>query len=188
MENKTIIDDVNVRECEQSSYDCDVNGNPVTRIKCKRRYQDRIYFCDEFENCYFKQLKRAEQENKRLLEIINAKPLETVDIDCAFEIAKLKEQLQAKEQKIESLKANLNEIVICDKKLKEMLDTKEQECEKLKKEKGEVREYLGISNMNKITILQQLIEDARVRAVVYSMQYRYEQALDEIENYQQRKR
>lgn len=105
MENKTIIDDVNVRECEQSSYDCDVNGNPVTRIKCKRRYQDRIYFCDEFENCYFKQLKRAEQENKRLLEIINAKPLETVDMDCAFEIEKLKEQLQAKEQELKPFKA-----------------------------------------------------------------------------------
>lgn len=74
------------------------------------------------------------QENKRLLEIINAKPLETVDMDCAFEIEKLKEQLQVKEQKIESLKANIDEIVICDKKLKEMLDTKEQECEKLRKQ------------------------------------------------------
>ena len=48
-----------------------------------------------------------EQENKRLLEIINAKPLETVDIDSAFEIEKLKEQLQAKEQEFkESKEAN----------------------------------------------------------------------------------
>ena len=44
-------------------------------------------------------LKRTEQENKRLLETINAKPLETVDMDRAFEIEKLKDQLQAKIQK-----------------------------------------------------------------------------------------
>lgn len=49
-------------------------------------------------------LKRTEQENKRLLETINAKPLETVDMDRAFEIEKLKDQLQAKEQECEELK------------------------------------------------------------------------------------
>ena len=51
-------------------------------------------------------LQAKEQENKRLLDIINAKPLETVDIDSAFEIEKLKEQLQAKEQECEGLKEN----------------------------------------------------------------------------------
>ena len=53
--------------------------------------------------------KRAEQENKRLLEII-AKPLETVDIDSAFEIEKLKEQIQAKEQECEELKKELEAV------------------------------------------------------------------------------
>ena len=52
----------------------------------------------------------VKQENKRLLEIINAKPLETVDIDSAFEIEKLKEQLHAKEQECEELKQTLAEI------------------------------------------------------------------------------
>ena len=52
----------------------------------------------------------VKQENKRLLEIINAKPLETVDIDSAFEIEKLKEQLQSKEQECEELKQTLAEI------------------------------------------------------------------------------
>ena len=52
----------------------------------------------------------VKQENKRLLEIINAKPLETVDIDSAFEIEKLKEQLQTKEQECERLKWYLKEI------------------------------------------------------------------------------
>lgn len=49
-------------------------------------------------------LEQVKQENKRLLEIINEKPLETVDIDSFFEIEKLKEQLQAKEQECEELK------------------------------------------------------------------------------------
>lgn len=49
-----------------------------------------------------------EQENKRLLEIINAKPLETVDMDCAFEIEKLKEQLRVKEQECERLRKQYN--------------------------------------------------------------------------------
>lgn len=49
------------------------------------------------------EIEQLKQENKRLLEIINAKPLETVDIDSAFKIAKLKEQLQAKEQECEEL-------------------------------------------------------------------------------------
>ena len=52
----------------------------------------------------------VKQENKRLLEIINAKPLETVDIDSAFEIEKLKEQLQAKEQECKRLKWYMQEI------------------------------------------------------------------------------
>lgn len=55
-------------------------------------------------------LKRTEQENKRLLETINAKPLETVDMDSAFEIEKLKDQLQAKEQECENLKEKIAQI------------------------------------------------------------------------------
>ena len=58
-------------------------------------------------------LEQVKQENKRLLEIINANPLETVDIDSAFEIEKLKEQLKAKEQECEKLKATLK--VIADR-------------------------------------------------------------------------
>ena len=55
-------------------------------------------------------LQAKEQENKRLLEIINAKPLETVDIDSAFEIEKLKEQLQAKGQECEKYEQTLTEV------------------------------------------------------------------------------
>ena len=116
MRNKQIIvNDVDVSGCEFAVKP--INDN---RIKChcakgllqiaKMQEQPECIksgLCENNHNCYYKQLKRKEQENKRLLEIINAKPLETVDIDSAFEIEKLKEQLQAKVQECEGLKAKI---------------------------------------------------------------------------------
>ena len=64
----------------------------------------------------------VKQENKRLLEIINAKPLETVDIDSAFEIEKLKEQLQAKEQECERLKEEVSLLKESNSKLQQIED------------------------------------------------------------------
>lgn len=95
--------------------------------------EDELEFAKVAVKSAEQKLEQVKLENKRLLEIINTKPFETVDIDSAFEIEKLKEQLQTKEQKIKSLKANIDEIVICDKKLKKMLDKKEQEIEQVKK-------------------------------------------------------
>lgn len=69
--------------------------------------------CSDNPNCFIKQL--FEERHKADNQIIE-----------------LNAAIQVKEQKIESLKANLDEIVICDKKLKDMLDTKEQECKELK--------------------------------------------------------
>lgn len=66
MTNKEIIDGVNVSQCGQSYYDCNKEGQPIERIKCNREYKDRVYYCDEFENCNFKQLKRKEQECENL--------------------------------------------------------------------------------------------------------------------------
>ncbi len=86
----------------------------------------------------YQKLEQVKQENKRLLEIINAKPLETVDMDCAFEIEKLKKQLQAKEQ----------------------------ECEELKNEKAEIKKYLGISSktvMQRLEELQEYKDEMKVR-------------------------
>lgn len=40
----------------------------------------------------YSQLQQLKQENERLLEIINNQPLKTVDMDSAFEIAKLKQE------------------------------------------------------------------------------------------------
>lgn len=92
------IDGVNVKDCKRR-----IGKDNYCRYY-KRPCSENNY------NCIWKKYLRKEQENKRLLEIINAKPLETVDIDSSFEIEKLKEQLQAKEQECERLKWYLKEI------------------------------------------------------------------------------
>ena len=56
--------------------------------------EDELEFAKVAVKSAEQKLEQVKQENKRLLEIINAKPLETVDMDCAFEIEKLKEQLE----------------------------------------------------------------------------------------------
>ena len=72
--------------------------------------EDELEFAKVAVKSAEQKLEQVKQENKRLLEIINAKPLETVDMDCAFEIEKLKEQLQAKEQECEELKKELETV------------------------------------------------------------------------------
>ena len=94
MTNKQVIDGIDVSGCEF----CDWKGSNFPQ--CRIRLASFETTCKGY-NCNYKQLKRAEQENKRLLEIINSNPLETVDIDSAFEIENLKEQLKAKEQECE---------------------------------------------------------------------------------------
>lgn len=79
-------------------------------------------------------LESVKQENKRLLEIINAKTLETVDIDSSFEIEKLKEQLQAKEQECEELKKCLLQDQNASISLNEQLDKLKADNEQLKEE------------------------------------------------------
>ena len=112
MTNKqVIIDGVDVNGClfYQTNFEEDYD------VKIKHYCSNWHISCESNNNsiCYYKQLARAEQENKRLLEIINANPLETVDIDSSFEIEKLKEQLQAKEQECEELKHEVELMMDC---------------------------------------------------------------------------
>lgn len=96
MAEEIIIDDIDVSQCGQSYYDCDSQGNPINRIKCHREYNDRIYYCDEFHNCNFKQLKRKEQECEGLKQ----------------ELQKVKEQLWENykwDNIINQAKKNINE-------------------------------------------------------------------------------
>ena len=131
MENKQIIiDGVDVSGCKHyenhTLYDCnetcEINGG----IVCTK--------CKEHPNCYYKQLARAEQENKRLLEIINANPLKTVDIDSAFEIEKLKEQLKAKEQECEESKNKIEFMEGYIKTVEKARNEVEQQLDQLKAE------------------------------------------------------
>lgn len=141
MTNKQkIIDNIDVSGCIYYQY------NMCTATK--DNYGDCSFCCKDYEmkDCYYKQLARAEQENKRLLEIINAKPLETVDIDSAFEIEKLKEQLKAKEQECEELKKIVNEAKNSKLDLKSFLvgeavqNEYEQQLDKLKQTLAEIKE------------------------------------------------
>lgn len=59
MNEEIIIDGVNVAECEYAA-----NTIPVD---CK----NNTCFCYEDENCYFKQFKRLQEENKKLKEVTN---------------------------------------------------------------------------------------------------------------------
>ena len=142
MENKQIIiDGVDVSGCDYFNFTdehyCD---------ECSSEFGCAV--CDERTICYYKQLKRKEQENKRLLEIINAKPLETVDIDSAFEIEKLKEQLKRKEQECEELKKIINEAKNSNLDLKSFLvgeavqNEYEQQLDQLKAENEELKEEI----------------------------------------------
>lgn len=123
------------------------------------------------------------QENKRLLEIINAKPLETVDMDCAFEIEKLKEKLQAKEQECERLRKqyNCNACGTCNGK--EDYKNMQKHCEKAiaqnHKYKQELKPFKdpyfkGLDN--------QIIAELAKKSIRLSTENRkLEDALDEIE-------
>lgn len=88
-DKEIIIDGVDVSECGQSYYDCDPQGNPIKRIKCHREYNDRIYHCDEFHNCYFKQLKRKEQKLDKIEDYCSKnKVAGWVDVEGIIEILK----------------------------------------------------------------------------------------------------
>lgn len=124
MNKEIIIAGVDVNGCEHLT---EIQGcclSTCDYLKYKGNITNKL--CKYNPNCYYKQLARAEQENKRLLEIINAKPLETVDIDSAFEIEKLKEQLKAKEQECEELKKCLLQVQNASISLNKQLDKLKQ--------------------------------------------------------------
>lgn len=57
-----IVDGVDIRSCGNACYDCDSDGKPTERVQCSRRYKDRIYYCDEFSDCDYKQKVRLKEE------------------------------------------------------------------------------------------------------------------------------
>lgn len=88
---------------EKTKQEIKESINKLANANLKFTIENELEFAKVAVKNAEQKLEQVKQENKRLLEIINAKPLETVDMDSAFEIEKLKEQLQAKEQKILTL-------------------------------------------------------------------------------------
>lgn len=89
---------------EKTKQEIKETVNKLANANLDFTIEDELEFAKVAVKNAERKLEQVKQENKRLLEIINAKPLETVDMDSAFEIEKLKEQLQSKEQKIEQVK------------------------------------------------------------------------------------
>lgn len=123
MTNKIIIDGIDVSKCE--FLQC---GNcEATRDV----YGDSSYECkdDDMENCYYKQLKRKEQEYKNVSDIIRNTNVYSDIVDkCRDEILiypSISERTNYTDNEVDVL--TLNAII-------RRLEKKEQECEKLKEE------------------------------------------------------
>lgn len=100
-----MIDDVNVAECihrirknEHCTY-CNAYSSKVFDFDCS-----------DFPNCYYKQLKRKEQECEELLKFNNSLVEEhkTIGNDLYKEIKDYRKKLQAKEQECEELMKELH--------------------------------------------------------------------------------
>lgn len=92
---------------EEIKYEIKETVNRLVNAKLEFTIEDELEFAKVAVKNAEQKLEQVKQENERLLEIINAKTLETVDMDSAFEIEKLKEQLQAKEHEQIMMKADL---------------------------------------------------------------------------------
>lgn len=102
MENKQIIDGVDVSECEyclkMTKYRCTIQRNVY---KC---------LCEENPNCYYKQLKRKEQE---LEEICKAFDIEYAIHKETGDLFGRCNKLYKKEQECEELRRSIIKIFAC---------------------------------------------------------------------------
>lgn len=145
MTNK-IVDGIDIIECQyfdlSENYEC----------YCNHRA------CKDCPNCYYKQLKRKEQECERLKEEnekLAIKCMQNDEVSTFFNTP------------IEGWSDNPCDI--CESK---------QEYEKLQQEKDQIKKYLGISHK---TILERLEELQDFKDKDTTKLLKYEQTLDEIE-------
>ena len=97
-DKQTIIDGVNVSGCEF----CDWKGSNIPQ--CRVRFASFEPICEDY-NCYYKQLKRKEQENERLKSELQAKELELIMAKAdLYRGCQYKNDYKAKEQECEELK------------------------------------------------------------------------------------
>lgn len=137
-----MIDDVDVSECENLYTTNLPIGND--KIKCGL-HQGKT--CDNYPNCYYKQLKHKEQEYNRLSNLITStKTYEITCLDCRDAILTAPTiSGRTKFSQIEIEEISLKMII---KQLKD----KEQECEELKIDNKEQKRQLRVrANILKLT-------------------------------------
>lgn len=112
MASKTIINEIDVSNCEYLNP----LDNGVKACIAGERQVLKYNVCECNHNCYFKQLKRKEQEYEDY-KIANAELEKENDELLKFkeiqekELLKLRGQLQAKEQECEELKTKIKELL-----------------------------------------------------------------------------
>jgi hypothetical protein len=157
----------------------------LTNANLNFTVEDELEFAKVAVKSAEQKLEQVKQENKRLLEIINAKPLETVDMDCAFEIEKLKEQLQAKEQECERLRKqyNCNACGTCNGK--EDYKNMQKHCEKAIAQNHKYKQELKpFKDTYFKGLYNQIIAGLAKKSIRLTTENRkLEQALDEIEEF-----
>ena len=152
-----MYDRIDVSQCEF----CSLMGD-FAICNCediRQRYAHYSNLCHENSNCYFKQLARVKQENKKLEKIINKSAERFCNdyLETFKENERLKSELQAKELELIMAKADLCRGC----QYKNDYKAKEQECEEL------------INQRDKFEFGNNILEHERNN---------YKQALDEIEH------
>ena len=161
-DKEIIIDGVDVSGCSYGEIEKD-----IFECSCEYNVRSASMFCKDNPNCYFKQLKRKEQEYEELRKYHNK---------CCEEFENEKQALL---EKYNQVSINFYNGDYCNTEHCSLLKAKEQECEELKKEQLEIKKYLGISSK---TILERLEELQERRDELSEKNISYEQALDEIES------
>lgn len=150
MTDKVIIDGVDVSRCEHYlNKECLCQYNEIDGRIFK------LYRCDTFENCYYKQLQRKEQECEELKEKLN-------DVACCDDG---------------------NTFCFLKQEIVEQLQRKEQECEELKEQVNRCSEGWGKSETEKEWYKQADQANQEEKYSLTIELDRYKQALEEIETY-----
>lgn len=154
-DKEIIINGVDVSECygyvhNAKEYDC---GETYSKFHYR--------YCEENPNCYYKQLKRKENELEELRQYHNK---------CCEEFKKEKQDLI---DKYNQLSINFYNGDYCNTEHCSLLKSKEQECEELKEKVKELRQ--GWINCDEERNLQEANSEFRQRVI-----NRYKQTLTEI--------
>ena len=135
-DKQIIIDGVDVSGCEYCGYD------NVCKLKSASNY---IVDCKENPSCYYKQLKRKEQECEKLKESIEENSYRYAELDADYD------QLKVKCKSLEDISGRLqkqnHELTLENEKLEQYKASKQVSYEQLQKSCNELE--LGIRKLQK---------------------------------------